>query len=187
MGPSTERTPSSDSNTVWPWGYRHGYVYGWGWTSAGSFRYYRCHTVGADTLQPEITFNIDVPINIQESDAYFIKLHDKVLASGLPNFLGIRNPVPSTMNIHLWRSNLEDYHDNIVADFLEFGWPIGYTSPDLPTDNRKNHIHRVLRVTPVTSHPAETLVTSCNMTLTCQTACIYEIYIKFHYPACENM
>ena len=40
----------------------------------------------------------------------------------------LRLPVPSGLNIPEWRSRLSVYHDSSLCDFLEFGWPIGYTS-----------------------------------------------------------
>ena len=68
-----------------------------------------------------------------------VSLHDIIYDSGLPNFLGKRIPVPSTMNIGLWHELLKDYEDFEVVDFLKFGWPLGYTSQSFPESTLKNH------------------------------------------------
>ena len=47
-------------------------------------------------------------------------------ASGLPNYVACRLPVPSHLNIPLWQQYLQEYHDAKICDFLEFGWPVGY-------------------------------------------------------------
>ena len=66
-------------------------------------------------------------------------LYSEVSATGLPNHLGARLPVPSGLRIPRWRHHLADYHDNIVCDYLEFGWPIGYTALVPPTSVGVNH------------------------------------------------
>lgn len=52
----------------------------------------------------------------------FVSWHQCVCSFDQYNFLGARLPVPSSLNIPLWRSRLQDYPD---YDFLEFGWPAG--------------------------------------------------------------
>ena len=73
----------------------------------------------------------------------FVTLHNLVYASGQPNFLGARLPVPSvstSLNLSLWRSLLTEYSDVVVCDYLEFGWPIGYDYHRvLPSSNFRNH------------------------------------------------
>ena len=66
-------------------------------------------------------------------------LYDAVHATKLPNFMQCRTPLPSPLNIHKWRYYWSDYNDNIVCDFMEFGWPIGYMSPALPQSILQNH------------------------------------------------
>lgn len=55
-----------------------------------------------------------------------VRLHERVFSSGLPNYKGLRIPLVSNLNIAQWRSYLSDYHDNVIVDYLEFGWPVGY-------------------------------------------------------------
>lgn len=45
----------------------------------------------------------------------------------------------TTLNIPVWRSRLHHYQDNIIVDFLEYGWPINYQSQELPQTCLKNH------------------------------------------------
>ncbi|KAI8486041.1 hypothetical protein Bbelb_361410 [Branchiostoma belcheri] len=51
-------------------------------------------------------------------------------STGLPNFLGARIPVTSSLNIPAWRAALDTYPDSRLVDFLEFGFPINI-QPDL--------------------------------------------------------
>ena len=47
--------------------------------------------------------------------------------------------MPSGLHIPAWRERLTSYHDQQLCDFLEFGWPIGYTKPSPPQSSSKNH------------------------------------------------
>ena len=69
----------------------------------------------------------------------FIDIYNAVLLTGLPNFLVARRPLPSGLNINNWRKSLPSYHDKQIVDFLEFGWPVGYTSSKLPIPTYSNH------------------------------------------------
>lgn len=58
---------------------------------------------------------------------------DRVVAStGQRNYVTARVPVPSCLNIPSRRFFLRGYHDNIVCDLLEHGWPIGNVRDTLP-------------------------------------------------------
>ena len=69
----------------------------------------------ASFMCAESTFGLDM-----------VRLHEWVFASGLPNYKGLRIPLPSKLNIAQWRSSLQDYHDNAIVNYLEFSWPVGY-------------------------------------------------------------
>lgn len=60
-----------------------------------------------------------------------IDIHEKVYAHGLPNFAGARVSVPSLLNLSFWRSELSEYADKMIVDFLEFGWPINILVPEM--------------------------------------------------------
>lgn len=56
-----------------------------------------------------------------------------------PNAYGAKIPVSSQLNISVWRHYLTDYVDHVVVNFLQFGWPINYTSSVLPQPTHTNH------------------------------------------------
>ena len=68
-----------------------------------------------------------------------LKIYDAVARSGNPNYVTCRISLPQQLNIHKWREKLHDYHDVMLCDFLEFGWPLNYTSPTWPHNCAKNH------------------------------------------------
>ena len=70
-----------------------------------------------------------------------VQLFEIVHSSGAPNFEGCRIPIPNNkLNISLWRDELIDYHDKIICDFLEFGFPLDFDkSVSLNTEERRNH------------------------------------------------
>ncbi len=74
-----------------------------------------------------------------ERNLYMIQAHGLVSKSGLHNFEGVRIPVNSKMVIPLWRSLLANYTDKIIVDFLQFGFPVGYSSESSPVASSKNH------------------------------------------------
>ena len=53
-----------------------------------------------------------------------LDIHRMVYAVGEPNFRGAKIVVPTRLNIPFWRSQLQNYHDSEVVNFLEYGWPI---------------------------------------------------------------
>ena len=46
--------------------------------------------------------------------------------SDLPNFLGLRIPVHTQLNVAGWRSHLPDYYDQHLIDLIEFGFPLDF-------------------------------------------------------------
>ena len=46
----------------------------------------------------------------------------------------------SALHIPVWRDLLRDYPDCLICDFLEYGWPISYTSATLPTFDLRTHV-----------------------------------------------
>lgn len=71
--------------------------------------------------------------------AWLIELHGRVRKSGLYNYQNVRQKVPSTLNMQFLRGQLSDYSDQIICEFLEFGWPVGYKSEELPVSRLQNH------------------------------------------------
>ena len=64
----------------------------------------------------------------------YLHLHRCVVMSGTYNFCGCRSPVPSKLNIPVWREllALENYHDQEICELLQYGFPIGYHVDFLP-------------------------------------------------------
>ena len=69
----------------------------------------------------------------------FLDIHRDVALPGLPSYQTARVPVFSTLNIAMWRELLSGYPDEIICEFLEFGWPIGYMSDTLPIFDLRTH------------------------------------------------
>ena len=69
----------------------------------------------------------------------FVNAHRAVFSSGQFNYTGLRLPVPSRLNIPVWRALLEDYEDRVICDFLEFGRPLGYNNQTLPLFDLRTH------------------------------------------------
>jgi len=74
-----------------------------------------------------------------EFEEFYIETHDKIVASGVPNFAGERIPVPTRLNIEEWKNGLVDYDDPGLLGMLEYGFPLGYNSNNLPASVIKNH------------------------------------------------
>lgn len=69
----------------------------------------------------------------------FAHVYTSVCNTALPNYLAARLPLESNMIVEAWREALHDYHDYEVCEFVNFGWPVGYTAPLKPTPTLKNH------------------------------------------------
>ena len=68
-----------------------------------------------------------------------VSLHAKLQTPSGPNAFTLRLPVPSNLNIPEWRRRLTAYPDRVICEFLEFGWPVGYSSPSPPSSSSRNH------------------------------------------------
>jgi len=79
-------------------------------------------------------------------------VHDFVTKTGKPNYLVARVPVPSTLNISKWHELLQGYDDNVVCDFLEFGWPVGFMPTTLPVFDLWTHHGAILFSEQVTAY-----------------------------------
>lgn len=68
-----------------------------------------------------------------------LDLYRRVIAYDLPNYLGARIPLRHNLNIKLWRRLLEGYWELDLVDFLDYGFPIGYISNEIPSATLHNH------------------------------------------------
>ena len=71
--------------------------------------------------------------------SHLITLHAQLRKASGPNAFTLRLPVPSQLNIPEWRSRLATYPDTQLCDFLEFGWPVGYSNNVTPISLTRNH------------------------------------------------
>jgi hypothetical protein len=55
-------------------------------------------------------------------------IYDTVRATGVPNFLAARLPIPHQLDIARWRYYLHGHNDISLVDFLEFGFPVGFNA-----------------------------------------------------------
>ena len=55
-----------------------------------------------------------------------LEMHAMVKASGQPNYLHCRIPVPSQLNIAAWKKMLQGYWDTQLIYLLEFGFPLDF-------------------------------------------------------------
>ena len=53
-------------------------------------------------------------------------LQSRVHEPCLPNYIGMRIPVPTNLNISNWRRFLVDYWDDQLVDLLEFGFLLDF-------------------------------------------------------------
>lgn len=81
----------------------------------------------------------DVTDSARRVAPMFAKTYDAVKQLNVPNFAGARIPVASGLNVPNWALVLKDYHDNEICHFLQFGWPLGYYSNNIPQSVEKNH------------------------------------------------
>ena len=92
-----------------------------------------CSLILLPRLRPAFPADILSPRFLANLIRHFISLHAKLQT------LSLRLPVPSGLNIPEWRSRLSGYHNSSLSDFLEYGWPIGYTSLATPASTHNNH------------------------------------------------
>ena len=64
----------------------------------------------------------------ENSEKWLNLIHKAVKKYNLPNYQGARIPVPSGLNIPMWRYILADYDLPIIGDYLQFGFPINVDS-----------------------------------------------------------
>lgn len=68
-----------------------------------------------------------------------VQLNTLLHRSVAPNAFSLCLLVLSTLNIPKWQHCRTTYHDRDLCDFLEFGWPIGYTKRTPSQSSHQNH------------------------------------------------
>ncbi|KAI8498831.1 hypothetical protein Bbelb_232840 [Branchiostoma belcheri] len=94
-----------------------------------------------DLVEVPVSLHSRVPLAPGEN---IIELFRAVAQTGVPNYLGARLPVQSSLNIATWRSLLVNCPFPSLPDLLQFGWPINlqpdsYAFPDnVPITNHRS-------------------------------------------------
>ena len=65
----------------------------------------------------------NLPVDMDDPSAY-LRAVDLILASGVPNYRGVRIPLASGFNWEYIEQHIRDYHDKIVLDYIKFGFPL---------------------------------------------------------------
>ena len=62
-------------------------------------------------------------IDTKDSEQY-LKLAKTITESGVSNYRQVRVPIKSDLNIEAWRRQLYDYKDQVLLQYLEYGFPL---------------------------------------------------------------
>ena len=92
---------------------------------------------GVIPLSPLILYQGPKTNNTAVSD--ILALHKAVKNSNCPNYMGIRIPVSSKLNIKNWKYYLADYWDKQLVDLLEFGFPLDFDRNCKLHSTEENH------------------------------------------------
>ena len=70
-------------------------------------------------LIPHCNDSLQFIVGVQgDFGLHVVGLHERAFASGVPNYIGLRTPLPSKLNIAQWRSYLTGYYDKVIVDYL---------------------------------------------------------------------
>ena len=70
----------------------------------------------------------------------YLELFHALRGNRIPNCMGARIPVPTSMNIGAWEYHLRNYYDPQLIDFLKYGFPIDLVSkPEIDNVFVRNH------------------------------------------------
>ena len=102
------------------------------------------------TIKKYISLPTNKGIPFKNNSQWLQTMHEAVLKYKVPNYQGARIPVPSDLNIRAWRRLLENYDLPIIAEYLEFGFPVNIDW-NIFTGNKqiKNHSSAFMRATGV--------------------------------------
>ena len=99
------------------------------------------------------TFQLPVSstVNSADKDAYLC-LVDQVITSDLPNYQGIRSPLPSVFNLEYIKQEIETYHDKALLDYPTFGFPLRCDKTCVIKNNAQNN-HKSANELPMRRRP----------------------------------
>ena len=77
---------------------------------------------------------------VMDSIQEYIKAADIIKSSGVPNYQQARIHVTSNLNISAWERYLQNYPDQLLIQYLKFGFPLSlHKGNKLHNDNTTNH------------------------------------------------
>lgn len=103
---------------------------------ATEMRRNNCIAAHADRIK---TFWPEPSPSARKNFPTFCNMYSTIKATAKPNYLEARIPIDSDLVISAWRQELAGYHDHLLCDYLEFGWPLGYHADAFPQSTDKNH------------------------------------------------
>ena len=81
-----------------------------------------------------------VGVSSMLSVSSLVALSEHVNASGVPNFQLCRIPVNSNLKMSVWHERLVQYHDKVVCQYLEYGFPLDFNrNRELSEGDGRNH------------------------------------------------
>ena len=92
---------------------------------------------GCFPLSPVLLYNGNPRHRSEVSDV--LQAHRHIRQSGVPNFLGLRIPVKTQLNIPAWQFHLRDYFDQQLLDLIEFGFPLDFERSSSLSSSDDNH------------------------------------------------
>ena len=66
----------------------------------------------------------NLPCSLPVDPSAYLRAVDLVVASGVPNYKGARIPLISGFNWEYIEHHIQDYHDQIILDYIKFGFPL---------------------------------------------------------------
>ena len=79
------------------------------------------------------------PVKIWNVITDLFAAHNLIKASRLPNFLGLRIPVDTNLNVPAWRKYLCNYFDQQLVDLIEYGFPLDFDRTRKLVSTLQNH------------------------------------------------
>ena len=68
-----------------------------------------------------------------------IEQHKRVRAINIPNFMGVRTPVLSQLNVEAWEKYLKTYWDHQLIHLIKYGFPLDFNRTCALQCDKNNH------------------------------------------------
>ena len=81
----------------------------------------------------------DSPGHIGDEVVDPVAQHLRIKSSGAPNFLGLRIPIKSQLNVPEWKNLFANYWDQQLIHLVEFGFPLDFNRSSKLCHDDKNH------------------------------------------------